>query len=244
MTDTQGTCGSYDMTALPNLVSIPLIKPKQTAPDNLNYFSEKEGWELGYDDQMTPACVAEGTWDFDKTFHDAADKQQLSRHVKQTVEHIDLFSSAIILQTCQPILTALNANKNHQHVLLFQGNLTTICVLSFLQEIGVTIPFKKPSINSRLTEHFLFFLKKILQNILTAESQIKLSSQVLSPFVRKFTKIRCATYLARDGLVPKHEEDASAVRQKLQKFNHKAYSNTTSKAQSGDICFRCEKQGY
>ncbi|CAH3039196.1 unnamed protein product, partial [Porites lobata] len=50
MTDTQGTCGSYDMTALPNLVSIPLIKPKQTAPDNLNYFSEKEGWELGYDD--------------------------------------------------------------------------------------------------------------------------------------------------------------------------------------------------
>ena len=141
-------------------------------------------------------------------------------------------------------MTALNANKNHQHVLLFQGNLTTICVLSFLQEIGQTIPFKKPSINSRLTDHFLFFLKKILQNILTAESQIKLSSQVLSPFVRKFTKRRCATYLARDGLVPKHEEDVSAVRQKLQKFNHKAYSNTTSKAQSGDICFRCEKQGY
>ena len=51
MTDTQGTCGSYDMTAHPNLVSIPLIKPKQTAPDNLNYFSEKEGWGLGYDDQ-------------------------------------------------------------------------------------------------------------------------------------------------------------------------------------------------
>ena len=49
------------MTALPNLVSIPLIKPKQTAPDNVNYFSEKEGWKLGYDDQMTSACVAEGT---------------------------------------------------------------------------------------------------------------------------------------------------------------------------------------
>ena len=93
MKDTQGTCGSYDMTALPNLVSIPLIKPKQTAPDNLNYFSEKEGWELGYDDQMTSACVAEGTWDFvDETFHDSADKQQLSRHVKQTVEHILIFS--------------------------------------------------------------------------------------------------------------------------------------------------------
>ena len=123
MTDTQGTCGSYDMTALPNLFSIPLIKPKQTAPENLNYFSEKEGRELGYDDQMTSACVPEGTWDFDETFHGAADKQQLSRHAKQTVEHINLFSSATILQTCQPILTALNANKNHQHVLLFARKL-------------------------------------------------------------------------------------------------------------------------
>ena len=84
----------------------------------------------------------------------------------------------------------------------------------------------------------------MLQNILIPESQIKLSSQVLSAFVRKFTKRRCVTYLAKDGLAPKHEEDASAVRQMLQKFNHKAYSNTTSKAQSGDICFRCEKQGY
>ena len=182
---------------------------------------------------MTSACVAEGTWDFDETFHDAADKQQLSRHVKQTVEHIDLFSSATILQTCQPTC-----------ITLLQENLTTICRLSFLQEIGLAIPFKKPSINSRLTEHFLFFGKKLLQSILIPESQIKLSSQVLSAFVRKFTKRRCVTYLARDGLAPKLEEDASAVWQMLQKFNYKAYSNTTSKAQSGDICFRCEKQGH
>ena len=125
-----------------------------------------------------------------------------------------------------------------------QGNLTTICILSFLQEIGLTMPFKTPSINSRLTEAFLFFWKKLLQNILIPESQIKLSSQVLSAFARKFRKRRCVTYLARDVLAPKHEEDASAVRQMLQKFNHKAYSNTTSKAQSGDICFRCEKQGH
>ena len=192
MTDTQGTCGSYDMTALPNLVSIPLIKAKQTAPDNLNYFSEKEVWELGYDDQMTPACVAEGTQDFDETFHDAADKQQLSRHVEQTVEHIDLFSSATILQTCQPILTALNENKNHQDVLLFARKLDyPLRTKFFLQEIGLTISFKKPSINLRLTEHFLFFWKKLLQKILIPESQIKLSSQVLSAFVRKFTKRRC-----------------------------------------------------
>ena len=37
MMDTQGKCGSIDMSP-PNLVSLPLTKPKQTAPDNLNYF--------------------------------------------------------------------------------------------------------------------------------------------------------------------------------------------------------------
>ena len=67
-----------------------------------------------------------------------------------------------------------------------QGNLTTICILRFLQEVGLTISFKNPSINSRSTEHFLFFWKK-LQNILIPESEIKLSTQVLSAFVRKFT---------------------------------------------------------
>ena len=55
-------------------------------------------------------------------------------------------------------------------------------------------------------------MEKMLQNILIPESQIKLSSQVLSAFVRKFTKRRCVTYLAKDGLAPKHEEDASTVR--------------------------------
>lgn len=141
-------------------------------------------------------------------------------------------------------MTALNANKNHQDVLLFQGNLTTICVLSFFTGNWSNDSLQKAINQLKVDRTLSFFWKKLLQNILTPESQIKLSSQVLSPFVRKFTKRRCVTYFARDGLVPKHEEDASAVRQKLQKFNHKVYSNTTSKAQSGDICFRWEKQGY
>ena len=162
MTDTQGTCGSYDITALPNLVSIPLIKPKQTDPNNLNYFSEKEGWELGYDDQMTSACVAEGTWDFDETFHDAADKQQLSRHVKQTVEHIDLFSSAIILQTCQPILTALNANKNHQHVLLFARKLDYHLHTKFFTGNWSNNPLQNPINQLKVDRSLPFFLEKII----------------------------------------------------------------------------------
>ena len=62
--------------------------------------------------------------------------------------------------------------------------------------------------------------------------------------MRKFTKRRCVTYLARDGLAPKHEEDESAVRQMLKKFNEKYNANLTAKAQSSDVCFRCHKQGH
>ena len=97
MKDAQGTCGSYDLTALPNLVSLPLSKPKRTFPDSLNHFSEKEGWELC--DQE----FSEGTWDFDENFHDAADKQQhldmlskllnilISFHLLQSYKHVNLY---------------------------------------------------------------------------------------------------------------------------------------------------------
>ena len=78
MNDTQGTCGPYDMTALPNLVSLPLFKAKQMSPNSTTYFSEKEGLELYDDELFISGSVTEGTWDFDENFHDAEDKQQLS----------------------------------------------------------------------------------------------------------------------------------------------------------------------
>ena len=63
-----------------------------------------------------------------------------------------------------------------------------------------------------------FYWKKLLREIHIPESQIKLSTDVLSAFVRKFSKRRCVTYLAKDGLSPLHEEDESAIRQMLKKF--------------------------
>ena len=47
-----------------------------------------------------------------------------------------------------------------------------------------------------------------------------------------------------DGLAPNHEEDESAVRQMLKKFNDKYNANLTAKGQSSDVCFRCHKQGH
>ena len=132
-----------------------------------------------------------------------------------------IFSSATILQTCQPILTALNANKNHQHVLLFVRKLYYHLHTKVFTGSWSNNSLQKAINQLKVARKRSFFWKKLLQNILIPESQIKLLSQVLSAFVRKFTK-RCVTYLARDGLAAKPEEDASAVRQVLQKFNHKA----------------------
>lgn len=120
--DLQSNIGSYDLTALPNLVSIPLSKQKLLYVETKSYFSEKEGWELCAH-QLSTDSIIEERWEFDETFHNAAEKQQLSRHVKQTVEYIDLFSPTTIIRTSQPILTALYARENHHHVLLFSRKL-------------------------------------------------------------------------------------------------------------------------
>ena len=51
---------------------------------------------------LTFASATGGPWDIDENFHDAADKQQLSWHVKQTVEYIDFF---FLLPTYSDCLT-------------------------------------------------------------------------------------------------------------------------------------------
>ena len=64
-------------------------------------------------------------------------------------------------------------------------------------------------------------------------------------FVCKFTKRRCVTYLAKDGLAPRHEEDESAIRQMLKKFRtNLGTGKTSSTAQPTDTCFRCHKLGH
>ena len=137
-------------------------------------------------------------------------------------------------------MTALNANKNHQHVLLFARKLDYHLHTKFFTGNWSNNSLQKAKVDRKRP----FLWKKNITKHLNS----RITNQALKSgsfcFCKKIHKKRCVTYLARDGLAPKHEEDASAVRQMLQKVNHKAYSNTTSKAQSGYICFRCEKQGH
>jgi len=52
-----------------------------------------------------------------------------------------------------------------------------------------------------------FYWRELMQQLHISNSLITLSCNVLSAFVRKFTKCRRVTYLAKDGLAPQHEED-------------------------------------
>lgn len=67
-----------------------------SSDETTKHFSEKEGWELCAH-HLSSDSVIEKRWGFDKTFHNTANKQQLSRHVKQTVEYIDPFSPTTII---------------------------------------------------------------------------------------------------------------------------------------------------
>ena len=107
MKDFQGNFGSYDLTALPNLVSL-LYQNKNPHLAKTQQYSVKKKVA----DKLDSDSVINDRWEFDETFHNAADKQQLSRHVKQTVEYIDLFYPTTLLRNSQPTLTALHARES------------------------------------------------------------------------------------------------------------------------------------
>ena len=141
-------------------------------------------------------------------------------------------------------MTVLHTSENHQHVLLFARQLDHHLRTEFFtgswSKVSLQEAINKLKEDSALCRYW----RKLLHKLLIPESQIRLSSQVLSAFVRKFAKRRCVTYLAKDGLAPKHEEDESTIRQMLKQINEKSNENKISKAQSTDTCFRCHKQGH
>ena len=68
MKDLKGTCGSYDWAALPNLVSLPLPKPKLTC-EKTNTFTEKDGWELCSTELNSESANEDIVpWELTKTF--------------------------------------------------------------------------------------------------------------------------------------------------------------------------------
>ena len=76
----------------------------------------------------------------------------------------------------------------------------------------------------------------------------ELASNLLFLFVKKFTKRRCVTYLAIDGLGPSADKDNSAIRQLLKKFDMLERKNCTTVRDSLDKseskCHGCGGLGH
>ena len=124
------------------------------------------------------------------TFQNAVDKQQLLRHVKQTVEYIDLvFTNHNILRTLQPILTALHTKESQHHVLFFlavkldyhprtnffTGNWSP----NLLQEAPETLKGENA---------FCFYWQELSKKLHISNCQISLSCDVLSAFLQNIYK--------------------------------------------------------
>ena len=146
-----------------------------------------------------------------------------------------------ILRTSHPTLTALHAKQNHHHVLLFDFFLRSSFFFGKWSPTSLQEAIEKLKVENALC----FYWRELLQNLNVLNSHIISSCQVLCTLVRKFTKRRCVTYLAKDGLAPQHEEDESAIRQMLKKFHlKKDLGKTSSTAQPSDTCFHWHKLGH
>ena len=218
MKDLKGTCGSYDLVVLSNIVTLPLSKHLMAnkKPD----FDEKSGWDL-YAVHLLSNSEISQRWPFDESLHDAEAKQQLSRHVKRTTEYIDLFSPTTILQISQPILTVLRGSANDAHVLMFARQLDYHLRTTFFNGKW-SLTSLQVALNSIKSDRALYFYRGSLsKNIKRSENYIKSLCDVLYAFVRKFSKRRCVLYLAKDGFAPMHEDDESAIRKMLNKLRQK-----------------------
>lgn len=110
--DLHGSIGSYDPVSTPNAMKIPLLrrnKYKHSSEHDSQYSSDLSD-SNNY--SFLPITVSQGTYD-------KAQKLQLLRHAKQTLDYIDLSTSSTIIQANQIIVHAMKNEVNSQQLLEF-----------------------------------------------------------------------------------------------------------------------------
>ena len=239
--DLHESIGSYDPVCIPNAMKIPLLRRntyKCSSESDYQFHSEPSD----SNNSFLPLTVTEST--FDK-----AQKQQLLRHSKQTLEYIDLSTSSTIIQANQIIVHAMKSEVNSTHFLHFIS-----CI-----DHGLRMHyFNKESWSENSLTKALVALKKdsilmaLWNNMLTkmhvTRKDNELACDLLFLFVKKFTKRRCVTYLAVDGFGPSAHQDNSAIRQLLKKYDiHKEKTmetviDLTDKSKSK--CHGCGEPGH
>ena len=90
--------------------------------------------------------------------------------------------------------------------------------------------------------------KSLLNNMYVTDFDNELFCKLLHLFVKKFTKRRCVTYLAVDGLGPSAHQHNLAIRQLLKRYDILVEKNiegvTSSTDKSVSKCHGCGKVGH
>lgn len=149
-----------------------------------------------------------------------AQKLQMLRHAKQTLEYIDVSTSSTIIQANQIIVQTMKKEVNAPHLLVFISCLDHGLRKCFFNTDKWSEDSLKTAITALKSDSNLKILwKDMLTKMHVTHTETPLSQKLLFLFVNKFTKRRCVTHLAVDGLGPSGEQENSAIRQLLKKYD-------------------------
>ena len=191
--------GSYDPVCIPNAVKIALLrrnKSTHSSASKLPLCSDSSSSNHSFLPlEVTP------------NIYDTGQKIQLLRHAKQTLDYIDLSTSSTIIQANEIIVQAMKNKANSEHLLNFISCLDSGLRMHYFSKESWWENSLKKLWSGTLTQMHVTHINN------------ELACDLLSIFVKKFTKRRCVTYLAIDGFSPSTSNDNSAIRQLLKKYD-------------------------
>lgn len=240
--DLHGSIGSYDPVSTPNAMNIPLLRRNKYKHSSVHDSQYSSALSDSHNYSFLPITVSQGTYD-------KAQKLQLLRHAKQTLDYIDLSTSSTIIQANQIIVHAMKNEVNSQQLLEFVSCLDHgLRIHYFKKESWTENSLTKALVALKNDRNLTVLWKNMLSKMHLTSMDNELVNNLLFLFVTKFTKRRCVTYLAIDGFGPSPHQDNSAIRQLLKKYDLfvdkkiETVINSTNKLKSK--CYGCGELGH
>ena len=182
--DLHESIGSYDPLCIPNAMKIPLLRRNR---HKNNYDSDPQFClePTNSNNSFIPLTVSQSTFD-------NAQKLQLIRQAKQTLQYIDLSTSSTIIQSNQIIVNAMKNDMNSCHLFNFiccfdQG----LRIHHFNMDSWCENSLSKALEAIKMDSNLRVLWSSMLTKMHITHVENTLASDLLFLFVNKFTKERC-----------------------------------------------------